>query len=59
MKTILILGILGGLFLGLIPEICFFFRPEIIDMPDLDFVRANGIVERSDGEKFEVFYPPL
>lgn len=50
---------MGGLFLGLIPEICFFFRPEIIDMPDLDFVRANGMVERSDGEKFEVFYPPL
>ena len=60
MKTILILGTLGGLLLGLVPEInYFFFRPQIIDAPDVDFIKVNDMVERQDGEKFEVFYPPL
>lgn len=60
MKTILILGTLGGLFLGLIPEINYFFfpPPREIKMPNLDFVRVNGTVE-NNGEKFEVFWPPL
>ncbi len=61
MKTILILGTFGGLFFGLVPEINYFFfpSPQEIKTPDLDFMRINGTVERSDGEKFEVFYPPL
>jgi len=60
MKTILILGTFGGLFLGLVPEInYFFFTPKIISPPDYSFIEQNDTVTRKDGEKFEVFYPPL
>ncbi len=60
MKTILILGTIGGLFLGLLPEInYFFFRPKIVPKPDLRFMEYNGTMTREDNEKFEVFNPPL
>ena len=56
MKGLVALSVLGGIFLGALPEIFAPKKPQILDVES--FWKVNGSYTR-DGEIFEVFDPPL
>jgi hypothetical protein len=56
MKGLFVLAILGGVFLGALPEIFAPKKQQILNVEP--FWKVNGRYT-NDGEIFEVFYPPL